>query len=131
MEVAVSLGLFLVMAQTAAIFSRLVIPWGDPLERILRFFRFLALDLGILQLDCTVGMGFVSRFIAGSVLPIAVIVIYMVATAVLLKLQMHDSLLRCVNSIGLITQTLYVGFLLHGVGPHIMYQHPNGMQSMS
>ena len=44
------------------------------------------IDLNILQLDCVVGMGYVDRFILGSMLPLIGMFVYGLVAALLLKL---------------------------------------------
>ena len=52
MEVTVTLGLLLVLCQTAAIFGRLQIPWPSPLRELLEFAQVLALNFDFLEMGC-------------------------------------------------------------------------------
>jgi len=133
MEVAITLGLLLVLAQATAIFGRLVIPWPSPLRELLYFTRIFTLDLDFLQMDCATGLLYEGKYLVGALLPLLIIAAFGLVAALLprlKKVKATDAPTRCVNAVGLGMQSLYIGLLLHGIKPFVFIQHPNGKKSV-
>lgn len=130
MEVATVFALLVLLFQVASLYGRLDIPWGHPLDDILKMCRVFALDFGILQLDCALGFNYVWRFIFGSAFPMLGALVYFFSALALQRAGYVDAPLRCWNAVGMIFQGLFIGFLLHGIKPFLVYEHPNGELSM-
>jgi len=130
MEVAITMGLLLVLVQSASVFSRLTIPWRTPILDIITFCKIFSFDFDILNLDCTVGLNYEQRYLFASILPALLILSCAFAASILSKLGWTDAKVRCVNAVGLSMQALYIGFLIHGIKPFMYFPHPNNERSV-
>ncbi len=131
MEVAIPLAQLLVLVQMGTVLGDMDIPWGHPIEDILRVLKAFVLDLEFLKLDCAAGLSYAERFVVGSTVPLMIIILYAATSLLMLRLlKIREACLRGLNASGLGLHCFFVGLTFHGVEPFLGFQHPNGKWSM-
>lgn len=129
-EIAVTVALVVFLLQAASAYDKMSIPWGSPIDEILRVSEIFDLSFDFLRLDCAIGAGPAACYIAGCFVPAAIVCMYATAAPILAKAKFRDAGLRCWNAVGVLFQGLFIGLLLHGIAPFVAIKHPNGERTM-
>jgi len=131
LEIGVAMGMVLYLGQACSVYNDMKIPWASPLDRMVTATAIFTLDFHSTHIDCSLQLGLLQQYMLGVLTPLLVIVAY-ASVAILLPIfwDRRDVPLRCWNSVGLLMQTFFIGILLHGVKPFILYHHPNGLHSI-
>ncbi|CAE7674717.1 RPS6 [Symbiodinium sp. CCMP2592] len=126
---------FLTVAQQLAVINKFGIAWEEPVDRILRSFEFMGLNLDMLAISCLSRMSPVTKYaLRTCAAPISAFVALLVHLVALAIRNRGENSTRCelrlsrlLRTVGSVCKIFFIAILSSILAPFQCNEHPNGM----
>ncbi|CAE7464201.1 RPS6 [Symbiodinium natans] len=133
---ALSLAQLLTVAQQLAVINKFGLSWDNPVDRILRSFEFMGLNLDMLAISCLARMSPVAKYglrtSAVLILALVASVVHVVAVAINRKKTKKEDrcdldVSRLLRTIGTLFKAFFIAIFTEMLTPFECNEHPNGL----